>query len=368
MKLKLSQLKPNPFKKQISKGELNKEQVDKIKANIKELGFFGSLPVFKKGDDFHLIAGHHRVQALKEVYGKDFQVEIVISNYNEDQVFRGMVIENLTQRTNDFMELNQNVVAIENYLNGNKELLTTLRDSREVQGNKLKHLHKQDLDKATSSDISFWLDKKSAKVLSHDVINNHLNAHHKLDPDLLKDVEKKHNKENHGQGDESLNQTQAFILSGLDREEQKEVAKVLKETREQRVRAQGKLISQYKKAPEEVKQRIKKGLIDLADINLEIFKDDQTKKYKEIQKEKDGKLRIIKTGEILDNVKEEVINTTKALDKFLYKVKAINFARLSWEDKKQENEFKNLIINCKKKSLLWTKILERIEEEIEDGV
>lgn len=32
MKLKLNQLKPNPFKKKISKGELNKEQIDKIKA------------------------------------------------------------------------------------------------------------------------------------------------------------------------------------------------------------------------------------------------------------------------------------------------------------------------------------------------
>ncbi len=101
MKIKLSELKPNPFKKQISKGLLNKEQVDKIKSNIKELGFFGSLPVFKKDNQYYLIAGHHRTQALKEIYGKEHEVEVTISNYNEDQVFKGMVIENLTQRTND---------------------------------------------------------------------------------------------------------------------------------------------------------------------------------------------------------------------------------------------------------------------------
>ena len=118
MKLKLSQLKPNPFKKQISKGELNSEQVDKIKANIKELGFFGSLPVFKSGDKFHLIAGHHRAQALKETYGKDWEVEVVVSDYNEDQVFRGMVIENLTQRGREFDETSENINAVENYLKG----------------------------------------------------------------------------------------------------------------------------------------------------------------------------------------------------------------------------------------------------------
>ena len=163
MKLQLSELKPNPFKKQISHGKLNKEQVDKIKANIEELGFFGSLPVFKKDNNYYLIAGHHRTQALKEIYGKEHQVEVVVSNYNEDQVFRGMVIENITQRTNDFMEMNENIVAIENYLNSKNEILSKLRESRDLQPNKLKHINTQNPE-ATSSDISFWIDKKSGDV------------------------------------------------------------------------------------------------------------------------------------------------------------------------------------------------------------
>jgi len=41
-----------------------------------------------------------------------------------------VVIENITQRTNDFMELNENVVAIESYLNSKKEILEALRESR----------------------------------------------------------------------------------------------------------------------------------------------------------------------------------------------------------------------------------------------
>ena len=268
MKLKLSELKPNPFKKQISKGELNREQINKIKANIKELGFFGSLPIFKKDNKYHLIAGHHRTQALKETYGKDFEVEVVVSNYNEDQVFRGMVVENITQRGQEFMELNENIVAIESYINSHKEILITLRESRSVKGSYQKDEFKE---KATASDISFWIDKKTEEVISHDIITQNLNIFHRLDPELRKGIEKKHDKTKEERDGENLNQTQAVILSSIEgHEEQKKIAKVLKETREQRVREQGKLVTIYKEAPEEVKERIKKGLVDLADIQMDI--------------------------------------------------------------------------------------------------
>jgi len=273
MKLKISQLKPNPFKKQISKGELNKEQVDKIKANIEELGFFSALPIFKKGDNYHLVAGHHRLQALKEVYGKDYEVEVIVNNYNEDQVFKGMVIENITQRTNDFMELNENVVAIESYLNIKPEILKSLRESRSHpskspygQGEKMK---KEFQDKATSSDIGFWIDKKTEEVISHDVITQNLNIFHKLDPELRKGIEKKHDKTFLERADETPNYSQAVYLSGIEGyEEQNKLKKALNKSREQRVRDQGKLVTQYKNAPEEVKDQIKKGFIDLADIDL----------------------------------------------------------------------------------------------------
>jgi len=291
MKLKLSELKPNPFKKQISKGELNKEQVNKIKANIKELGFFGSLPVFKKDDKYYLIAGHHRTQALKEVYGKDWEVEVVISDYNEDQVFRGMVIENITQRTNDFMELNENIVAIESYINSKPEVLLSLRESRSHQ-EKMKNEFKE---KATSSDISFWIDKKTEEVISHDVITQNLNIFHKLDPELRKDIEKKHNKTIEERAEDNLNYTQAVYLSGVEKEEQKPLAKILKQTREQRVRDQGKLISKYKQAPEEVKEQIKKGVIDLADIDLEITS------YN-LREKKKNKINVADIGKKIDGI------------------------------------------------------------------
>ena len=192
--------------------------------------------------------------------------------------FGDLSIENITQRTNDFMELNENIVAIESYLNTKPEILDALRESRSAPKkdslgrDNIGSLGKKEFkEKATSSDIGFWIDKKTEEVISHDVITNNLNIFHKLDPELRKDIEKKHNKSQEEREEENLNQTQAVYLSGIEGyEEQNKLKKALNKSREQRVRDQGKLITQYKQAPEEVKEQIKKGIVDLADIDLEI--------------------------------------------------------------------------------------------------
>jgi len=239
-------------------GELNREQIDKIKSNIKELGFFGSLPVFKKEDKIYLIAGHHRLQALKEVYGKDFEVKVEVEDYNEDQVFRGMVIENLTQRGRDFDETSENIQAVEDYLKEHSEVLTKVRGDS-PRSSQFSHLKSIPLNEITANDVAEWIDKNTGKVLEKDVVINYMNINHNLDQSIKKQVEKKHDK-NKEEREEGVNFTQAIILSGIkDHKEQKELAKVLNDTREQRVREQGKLITQYKQAPEEVKEQIKKS-------------------------------------------------------------------------------------------------------------
>jgi len=266
MKLKISELKPNPFKKQISKGELNKEQVNKIKANIKELGFFRTLPVVKIKNNYHLIAGHNSLQALKEVYGKDYEVEVTLNNYNEEQIAKGMIIENLTQRSDDYREKSDNVIFARGFLTDHKEVWNRCRIDTGRHIEKLKNEYK---DKVTANDISEWLDKNTSDVIPKNEINELIRIKENLNPQLEKKVNKKHDKPQEEREDDTPNYTQAIILSGIEnKKEQEQLLKVLKKTREQRVREQGKLISQYKQAPEEVKEQIKQGSIDLADIDL----------------------------------------------------------------------------------------------------
>ena len=112
MKIKLKHLNPNPYKKKINRGMLSQDQVNKIKSNIKELGLMGSIPVSKKNNKYFIVNGHHRTEALKQVYGNNFEVECTEHRYNEEQMLRGMVIENLTQRAGDFREETGNLVIL----------------------------------------------------------------------------------------------------------------------------------------------------------------------------------------------------------------------------------------------------------------
>lgn len=123
MKVKLSQLKSNPFKKEINGGKLDEDTIKKIQVNMDELGLMGSVPVVKRDDKYYLVSHHHRVEALKRKFGKDYEVEIDIKKYSDDQLLRGMVVENLTQRNNEYREEEDNILTIKNYLIKNKILL-----------------------------------------------------------------------------------------------------------------------------------------------------------------------------------------------------------------------------------------------------
>lgn len=107
------------------------------------------------------------------------------------------IIENLTQRTNEYMEEEQNVLAIKNHLVKDKILLddkgTAVHpsDNRLLKdGRKAGEQHNPEL--GSIRQICLWLDK-----------------------DLRKDVEKKHVKSKLEREENNLNYTQAVLLSGL---------------------------------------------------------------------------------------------------------------------------------------------------------
>lgn len=271
MKIKISELKPNPFKKQIAKGKLDEDQVKRIMSNMKELGLMGALPVFKKGNNYHLINGHHRIEALKREFGKDYQVEVVVHNYSEEQVLRGMVIENLTQRANDFKEEVENIVTIKNYLKKHVAVqpLNTQnpRPQNQPQPDSLRS-------------VIAWLNK-NGEVMSIGKISSLLNIRENLDEELFERVEKV----SHATGDkegETIGVKDAISLSKIeDKKEQKDMSKVLLDTREQHGNRKNKNMTLYKNAPEEVKKQIRSGSIDLADIELAItsYNLKETKKH-----------------------------------------------------------------------------------------
>ena len=262
MKIKISELKPNPFKKQIAKGRLDEDQVKRIMSNMKELGLMGALPVFKKGNDFHLINGHHRTEAMKREFGKNHEVEVVVHNYSEEQVLRGMVIENLTQRANDFKEEVENIVTIKNYLKKNTTRSTGEHVVRPQGGGS-----QPEPDSLRS--VIAWLNK-NGEVMSIGKISSLLNIRENLDEELFERVEKASHATGNKEG-ETIGVKDAISLSKIeDKKEQKEMSKVLLDTREQHGNRKNKNMTLYKNAPKEVKQQVRSGSIDIADIELAI--------------------------------------------------------------------------------------------------
>lgn len=272
MQLKVRHIKPNPFKKEIGGGKLNEEQIEKIKANLKELGFMGSLTVFKRDEKHYLVSGHHRLQACKEVFGDDYEIDVDVKEYNDEQILRGMVVENLTQRSGEFKEETANVLVVRKYLLSCKDLYNLPKGRRTDLG---EHIG--------SRQIAEWISKDST-VMSHTKVAQLLSIADNLDEGLQAEVEKTHKGSAERRG-EVLSFVQAEMLSKVsDKNEQKDLAKVLKNSTEQRVREQSKLLTRYKEAEPELKKAIRTGKSDLTVLapNWNILKTEEEKAPKDI--------------------------------------------------------------------------------------
>ena len=293
MKLKLKQLNPNPFKKRINKGKLDEQQIEKIKSNLKDLGLMGALPIFKKDDKYYLINGHHRTEALKRTFGKDYEVEVVNHNYNEEQILRGMVIENLTQRANDFKEEVENLTAIRDYLKSNVQQVNETKESKRGRLNE-----GRPEESGSIRNIIHWLNK-NGEVMSIGKISSLLNIHDRLDPELLSKVEKQSHATGEKEG-ETIGVKDAIALSSFeDKQEQKDLSKALLKSREQHGNLKMKNMTDYKESSEEIKKKVRKGLIDLADVKEE-------EAYKNSKK--------IKLERTANNIGDDILSDMSNLD------------------------------------------------------
>lgn len=269
IKLKVGDIQPNPFKKQINKGKLDREQINRLKSNLKELGFMGSLDVVKIKDKYHLVFGHHRLQATKEVFGKDYIISVNVKEHNDDNLLRGMVIENLTQRANEFKEEVENIAAIKNHLEKQKTFLS--ESDKKVKPNDYKFGRpKGTIDETSGRAISEWLNKNGQVVMEQPRISELLTVHKNLSPELIDEVEKLHRGDADRRG-VVLGKSQAVLLSKFeDHKEQKDLRKAMMNSIQQNVRVQSSLLSGYKQLKESddetdklLAKKIREGKVDL---------------------------------------------------------------------------------------------------------
>lgn len=264
MKLKLSEIYPNPYKVWINDGKLKKEQIDRLSASEKELGLMDGIPVVKRDGKYHCVSHHHRLEMMRQRYGPDHKVDVILHEYNDEQLFRGMVLENLTQRAGEFREEIENLVAIRRYLQEE-----SCPDSGQPSKAPGKRTDLPFDGKGNVREISDWLNK-NGEVMGKNKVHELLQMHDKLDPDLLETIEMTHEGDSSRRG-EVLSKTQGVMLSSFDdKEEQKDLAKALLKSTEGRVREQSKLLTKFKEMPDDEKERIRKGEKDIALVGLGI--------------------------------------------------------------------------------------------------
>ena len=90
MKVPIGKIEPNPF--QVRK-RYDRESIQALANEIKELGMWGALRARKHGSSYELAFGHRRLAALKLLKTKDVEIEVV--DLSDDDMATQAVVENL---------------------------------------------------------------------------------------------------------------------------------------------------------------------------------------------------------------------------------------------------------------------------------
>lgn len=267
MKLKVKELNPNPFKKFINNGKLDNERVDKLKESIEH----GTLPesfTARKNDKgkYELTSGHHRLEAIKQVKGNDYEVAIEEVNYNDETMLIDMVRENLTQRETDFKDTEESIVLARAWLQ-NKCSTVKLLDSAYKSGKHTKGKEGSEPQVDSSRQIAQFLSKQG-KTISHETIRSYLIIYDKLDPELHGKVQKLESATKE-EREELLPKRIASELAQIEQEYQKPVFEQIKKEELNKENSL-KAISAFKKAPEELKEKVVAGDVPITDVEHEM--------------------------------------------------------------------------------------------------
>lgn len=326
MEIRISGIKENPFRKEL--GVYNEEQIAKIVESFKmsDFGKDQRFDVRATKDGYELVFGHHRLEALKRYHGTDIEVEIIIRNYNDKQMLVELLRENLTRDHDWFLRMRSLVLA--------KQYL-------------LKEEKKKDI---TPTEIIKFLSIDNILV-KKDEAYSLLRLAEKLAPDLLTKTKKTMGLASKDRDEDILTLDQAEMLSVFDEHaEQRDLARALKNSVAQRTRDQGKLISLYRSARKEVKEKIRSGDTDLASL-LTYPKSSREERKKDA--------RMLDEGKKLFSSNQKALYVFTCLDDALKNLDKIERKKLSTPARRALKQIFRKTIDT------LTEALERMEDEDE---
>ncbi len=93
MKYQLKNIVKNPFR-DYDINPLNADKIEKLKESIKKTNFWDNVLARPNGDLLELAYGHHRLEALRQIYDDNHTIEVIVLDLDDDEMLQIMMNEN----------------------------------------------------------------------------------------------------------------------------------------------------------------------------------------------------------------------------------------------------------------------------------
>ena len=262
--VKIKDIKQNPFKKFINNGRLDDGRVAKLQESLAHGTLPNSFFARKIDGNWELAHGHHRLEAFKRKYGKDFELDVHQIGYDDETMLVDMVRENLTHRDSDFKDTEGSCVLARSWLESKVKTVKQF-DSLKKTGihPKGKKGGSEPLPDSCRSIAKFL--SKQGKAISYETIRNYLSIHDKLAPELHKKVGKIESATK-DEKEDRLGIKIATKLATIDDEEAQKV--LFKNIQKDGLNHESalKAITGFKDADKGIKDAVKKGKLKLSEV------------------------------------------------------------------------------------------------------
>lgn len=312
--VKLSDLKPNPFKKDILGGRITSSRVEELKESIKGSDLWEHWVVRKTSNGYELgNGGHHTLEAALEIYGPKHEVSVQVENWSDAQMLFALAAENAGKGAS-FDERVDVVLAARKFLQEHPESCKHVNPAAQGKRDSLGRVNDgRTHEHGSASCVSAFLGSKTWPVKT---VEELLRAGKDLAPEVRKMVAPSGT--THPNRKQQLPQKGAIALGVLSKEKQKEVASILKEAMsqpgakdkigEQEIKRVAKLAEA--KPIDEVKKVVNRMVSDDADLSEEEFDHLKqfNKKVEEARKtEGPSKLYSLKVPEFVVRLAKEIV-------------------------------------------------------------
>lgn len=107
----LAQIVPNPFFP-VERYPLVKEKVQALMISQKDVGFEGVLPARRRGDNYEVAYGRHRLEACTRLHGPEHKVRLAVRERSDEEMLRLALWENRDEWNTTFYTEMQQVRAV----------------------------------------------------------------------------------------------------------------------------------------------------------------------------------------------------------------------------------------------------------------